>query len=312
MAGLITGTLASHLEANRETLNQRVLELQRSSTGFDADDFAAAIAELVPPILAAVEAGGDGFGSIVAQSLVDAALELSASGLLQGPIRDAWSSLLPQLGGQLAQEPRRIVAAVSNALANLQRTPGARPAQWLATMTALAPRTDAATFLAAGQVAAWTAGMAAYRADALALARTLDPAALQLAAGATPAELEQMAADPWFAPSASGAAHDGDDFVRVGSFRGFGGPFMRPPLLSLLDDQVVAMDGDGEWFVFADAFGSAVVRAGGAAGRAAANQGAPPVVPADIPEILTWVLAPCGLVVTSALSHAVIFTKVRP
>ena len=105
MAGLITGTLASHLEANRETLNQRVLELQRSSTGFDADDFAAAIAELVPPILAAVEAGGDGFGSIVAQSLVDAALELSASGLLQGPIRDAWSSLLIKRDGGLKRAP---------------------------------------------------------------------------------------------------------------------------------------------------------------------------------------------------------------
>jgi hypothetical protein len=311
MAGLITGTLATHLEANRDTLNQRVLELQRSSAGFDPQVFADAISDLVPPILAAVEAEGDGFASIVAQSLVDAALELAASGQLEGAIRDAWVSLLPRLGAQLAQEPRRIVAAVSNALANLQRNPGARPAQWLATMTALAPSTDAATFLAAGQVAAWRAGMAAFRADALAIARSLDPAVLQVAAGASPAQLDQLAQDPWFDPAPGPTGGGGDGAVRVGSFRGFGGAFVRPPLLALLDDHVVATDGDGEWFVFADAFGSAVVRAGGTAARAVSTQGAPPVA-LDIPEVLSWVVAPGGVVVSSALSHAVIFTKARP
>jgi len=309
MAGLIAGTLATHLEANRDTINQRVLELQRSSAGFAPESFTGALRELAPPIVAAVETHGQGFGSLVAQSLVDAALELSAAGQFDGPVHDGWSDLLPLLGAQLAQEPRRIVAAVSNALANLARSPRARPAQWLEIMTGLAASTDAATFLAAGQVAAWRAGMAAYRSDALEVARTLEADVVQAVLGATPAQLDELATDPWFVPRPEGSSPEA---VRVGSFRGFGGPFVRPPLLALHGSQVVAMDGDGEWFVFADAFGSAVLRAGGAAASAVSTEGPPPVALDDIPEILTWVLAPGGLVVSSALSHAVIFTRITP
>jgi len=313
MAGLIAGTLAGHLEANRDALNQRVLELQRSSAGFEPAAFAAAIGELVPPVLEAVEAHGDGFGSLVAQALVDAALELTAAGLLDGPVRDGWSGLLPLLGAQLAEEPRRIVAAVSNALVNMTRNLGARPEQWLSIMTELAATTDATTFLAAGQAAAWRAGMAAYRVDALAVARPLDPAVVQMALGASPEQLGAMASDPWFDPGGSdGGGPANAAPVRVGSFRGFGGPFVRPPLLALDGDRVIAMDGDGEFLVFADAFGSAVVRAGGTAATAISTQGPPPALLDDIPELLSWVLAPGGLVVSSALSHAVIFTKVRP
>ena len=55
--------------------------------------------------------------------------------------------------------------SLTNALYNLAGTPGARPAAWLATIREIGPDCpDVATLLKIGQIAAWLAGLARWRA----------------------------------------------------------------------------------------------------------------------------------------------------
>lgn len=327
--GLVTGAFAAHLEANRDAINQAVIAAGRQSTAFDPAAFASILRDTVAPVVEAVEQHGDGFVSVVSQALVEIALDLSVQGRLDGAVRDGWERLLPALARSLAIDPRRVIASVTNALDSLGRAPGAHPDRWIERMIDVAARTDDVDeLLAAGQVAAWCAGMAAYRDQALAIAGRLDPSAAAAALGlASPDDdlapvLERLRADPWFDPSAAPAAPvDGtrsDPRRReVGAFRGFGGTFLRPPVLVAVDDHVRVTDGVEVWFVFADAFGTAVVRAPTTPSVASAPSGAddrfggsPPPALADIAELTGWAPVPGGLVATSALTHAVLFTRV--
>jgi hypothetical protein len=278
--GLVTGALAAYLEANRDELNDRARDLP------DPSVFAGAVTTLAAPIVAAVEERGDGFAGAVAQTVVDVALELCVDRRMDGAIRDGWSALLPQLPRHLSAAPRRVVASATNALANLERA--GRPAEWIERMQALALCcSDVDELLVAGQVAAWRSGMAAYRVQAQELAAGLSADA-RAAAGVE-------GVDPLRLPGP----------VRVGAFRGFGGAFMRPPTVTVADGRVLATDGEGVWEVFADAFGTAVMRT---------HATVPPPLPVDPPEALagiadltSWADSPVGLVGTTALSHAVLF-----
>jgi hypothetical protein len=186
----------------------------------------------------------------------------------------------------------------------------------------LAPAPD--DLLAAGQVAGWRSGMAAYRTDALAVAGRLDPALAAAALGMPTdgwepaAFLARLRDDPWFDPAAPAPVEGGGPRppAAVGSFRGFGGPFVRPPTLAVVAGRVLATDGD-DWFaVFADAFGWAVLRTAppgdGARGASTAMAEPPPAALAGIPEVTGWVALPSGFAATSALTHAVLFTRPRP
>jgi hypothetical protein len=314
---LVTGAFATFLEANRSALNQAVLAAGRQASGFDPAAFAAVLRDPVAPIVAAVDARGEGFTAAVSQVLFDVALELSAQARFEGAVRDGWTRLLPVLARQLVLDPLAVVAAVSNALDRIGRTPGARPDDWIDTMVAaapLAPTVDA--LLAAGQVAAWRSGLAAYRVPALELAATLDPELVAVVitvpggGAAVGPTLAQLGADPWFDPSAGdGATRPAR--VAVGAFRGFGGAFVRPPtLVGAAGTHAQVSDGTDTWSVFADAFGSAVVRARepAASPDPLPAVGARPDALADIEELTAWAPVAGGFVATSGLTHAVLFT----
>jgi hypothetical protein len=161
----------------------------------------------------------------------------------------------------VADAPERVLAALGNALHQIATTPGARPAEWTAAMAALAPRcADVGTFLALGQVAAWRAGMAHFRAGALAAADTLPPVLALAAVGSSgndwAAVRARLAADPWFDPG--GSSSPGLRIVaRAGAFRGFGGLFVEPPA----GDHFLVRSGEECWLLTADAFGATFHRA---------------------------------------------------
>lgn len=303
---VLPAALVGVLEADRERLNQLVHETQRSSPTFDPGSFTDAVRELVAPIVSAVDANGAGFASLVAQALLDVALPLTAEGHLDGAVRRGWDELLPLLPAHLAADPQRVIASVTNALANLDRAAGARPDQWIELVRTVAPSaTSVDELLAAGQLAAWRCGMAAYRRDALQVARTLPGGIVTAILGE--ADLDRFAADPWHGRA------DATSPVRVGGFRGFGGPFLRPPLIVGVEaDGVVVTDGDAQWLVLADAFGSAVVRTGPETPQAA--EAPPDLAGVPVGEITSAAALPGTSVVTSALTHAVLFlpTPVAP
>jgi hypothetical protein len=318
--GLVTGPFAAFLEANRGTINHDVAAASRHSPGFDPRAFAEVLRTTVAPVVDAVDGLGDGFVAVVSQTLVSVALDLCAQRRFEGAVRRGWDRLLPALAAPLTADPRRVVGAVTNALDSLERAGAGRPDQWIDLMVAVAPLApDPDRLLTAGQVAGWRSGMAAYRTDALELAAGLDPA-LAAAALGMPAEAGDPAAfvarlrdDPWFDPAAPTLDGAGPrPPVAVGSFRGFGGPFLRPPLLAVDGDRVVATDGE-DWFaVFADAFGRAALRISDPGDAVLPAGKAPPAELAGIAEVTSWAAVPSGLVATSALSHAVLFTRPQP
>lgn len=306
------------MAACREEVNARFAIMSREFPSLDGEAYftflrtsgngiAEAAAKVAPDLVG--ETG---------RAICEVGLELVARHLA-GPrarhrwIDEAWQRLLPQAARVVAQNPRHVLGALSNAVHQLSTTYRARPTQWLALMEeAAALTTDATDFLRAGQVAAWRSGLAHYREPALALAEQL-PAPLLLAAmgeaGDAAGLLERLRRDPWFDP----ARPDKQPHLvaRAGGFRGFGGPFPTPPVVTLLHGQWVASSAGDHWLVAADAFGATFHRVVG--------QSLPPPLPldrkkkpkvklpADCGEMTSFVQQGATTAVTASLTHAVLF-----
>jgi hypothetical protein len=273
MEGLVGPTFAAALAADRERFNARFAQARREHPGLDGGAFLEHLIRSIDPAIRAIgELDGSRVRELV-EVLYDVSLEMFCKGLI-GPhsrlpgFEKLWGELLVGAAPALAAAPGELIPELTNALYNLHVTPRCRPADWLGLMVAVAGNCqDAAGYRAAGQVAAWICGMAQYREAALALARKLPVplvARLLLPESAlgdsVPALLERLAADPWFRPD-HGAGQQGLRVVaEVGGFRGFGGEFMRPPLVAARDDRIFVGDGQTCWLLIADAFGAVLHR----------------------------------------------------
>jgi len=292
---------------------------------------------VVAPIVEAVHAAAPDRTTQAAEALYDLALDLTGQDLLgpaarSAPVAAGWTALLPRLGRFLAEAPRAVAGAVTNALYNLANTSGARPEAWLGRMSALADHCpDAETLLTAGQVAAWRAGMAHYRAGALDLCQRLPPPLARIALG-LPAEpepleslIEALAADPWLAPDRFGHSSPGPRSLsivaRPGAFRGFGGLFLRPPIVAAAGEYFLVSDGEDSWLLTADACGATFHRMSGVPTTSAPSPftlGKDGVVRAagrskrfaELAEPTSHAGNATTLAVTTALSHSIFLVAV--
>lgn len=268
---MVSSALASILRSGRADFNTRFAAARRIHPELDPGAFTEFLETAVDELAQAVEkVRADRLGEVT-MTAYDAALEL-VGGKLAGPgarlasIEEGWRHILPKAASLVASAPGRLIPAVCNAVHQLASTPGARPAQWIETMEKLAPQCcDAGAFLKLGQVAAWRAGLAHLRSGALAAAETL-PEPLALAAlGATSGSSwagvrERLVANPWFDPA--GEPKSGIRVLsQAGSFKGFGGLFIEPPLVALLDEHFLARSGNECWLLTADIFGATFHRA---------------------------------------------------
>lgn len=237
----------------RERYNTAFALARRVRPRLSEEAFKEHLLTVVAPI---VEATAPRAAEAVTEALYDASLELVGSGLFSRyeALREGWIRL-PQLAPHLEREPRRLVAAFSNALHRLSVTPGARAHQWLEELLEAAPLCgDTERLLEAGKVLGWKAGLAHYREGALQAAAAL-PARLaaHLLEADDPADrLARLRDDPWLCPEGSPL----EVVARVGAFRGFGGLFLRPPRAHQEGDDLVVSDGDGAWLVTADLYGA--------------------------------------------------------
>jgi len=272
----ITGPFAKVLEANRARFNSKYAAARRYYPKLDAAAFGEHLASTVAPLVETVARADSAKVTDVAEALYDISLDLIAQELL-GPtsrypyLVEGWRVLLPRLARFIAQAPRPFVGSVTNALYNLSTTPGARPHEWAAHMLEVADLApEAETLLKVGQILAWRAGLAHYRADALDLARTLEPrlarAALGLPSNSPPIQtiIKELLTDPWLPPTyADGKASKNLELkivARVGAFRGFGGLFLSPPRVVLEAGQFVIQESDNHWLLTADTFGATLHR----------------------------------------------------
>jgi len=260
--------LARALERRREHYNALFAEAQRRSAQLDGGDMLEHLRRRVAPVMAALPELGAGAEDRVLEALYRASLELLGRGLAggrsaSGSINAVWEALLPALAHVVAASPRRVVAALSNAAFNLDQTPGARPREWLERLLAAASQVgDVESLLAAGQVAAWRAGLSHYRAGALARCRSLAPdvlSALLGSAGAGDAQIERLSSRRFVYPQ--GDALGLRAVARLGGFSGFGAQFSAPPRLGVAGGVLIASDAVASWEVHADAFGALLRRA---------------------------------------------------
>jgi hypothetical protein len=269
---LTAGPLADALKRNRESLNARFVQAQRTAAAIDVEAFMTHLVTVVDPIVGAVASHFAEKGEATAIALYDVSLELLGHGIFGPEARDravaaVWLELLPSLPRLLAREPRGIAASLTNAAHNIAQIAGARPSRWIEQMIAIGPQCeDPQTLLNLGKVAAWQAGCPQYRATAMQLARTA-PAELlakmfrippQTPATAIQQAIDAMERNAWLDMAAAVAGPD-PSRLRIahaaGGFRGFGGPFLRPPVVAVEGDQLTASDGDYVWALFADVFG---------------------------------------------------------
>jgi hypothetical protein len=266
--------LARRLETSRAAVNESVARAQRANPGFDAGAFAAFACGPLDALARAVGAAAPERADTAAGELFGLALELFASNLLGGtdpgrPLESAWSRVLPAAARCLADDPRGVATAVTNLVLNLQRERPQIAARWVDAAVPLAARASGTrSFLDAALVAAWRCGLAHGRDTALAAWRRLPDPVKPIALGMAPAaplpvDIEARLADPWWSPSAPpGLAPELRIVARAGRFRGFGGPFTRPPQVGCADGLLIAFDRDGCWALHADHFGVVLKRIG--------------------------------------------------
>ena len=332
----LTGPFAQILDANRARFNAKFAEARHFKPKLSAEAFKHHLHFTLAPLVEAVYHADADKANGVADALYDLSLDLVGQELLGPDARypllvEGWQTLLPRLPRFIIEAPRDFVGAVTNALYHLSVTPGARPREWLDVMqraAGLCP--ESATFLRVGQVAAWRAGLAHYRPQALALAgqlATTSPMLARLALNLPTANtktaplittlLNRLNADPWYRPESSPAQPQLTIVARVGAFRGFGGLFLAPPRVSLAQEHFVIHESDNDWLLTADAFGATLHRyerpaaadkvetpfrleAGGKVGHGQITRVFP-----ELSSATSTAATATTLAVTTALSHAV-------
>lgn len=326
MAELIGAALARALDAGRARYNALYAQAKHTTPALDAGAFGEFLLRRVGPVAEAVDRVQPDAGGAVTDVLYEIALELVRKDLpgRSPALGETWSRVLAGLAGPLAAAPRVLAGSITNALYNLARVPGARPGEWADELLRAAPLCpDVPALLAVGQVCAWRAGLAHFREGALEACAKLPAAAaraaLGLPAGGKGSVKEVIAAlreDPWLAPGADpAAARPLRVAAVVGGFRGFGGPFLRPPRVVWADGRFHVGDGERCWVLTADRFG-ATLHAGEAAlprdqsagswqvdKKGQVSDGSERAGFEDLREVTGKASSPTTLAVTVALSH---------
>ncbi len=242
--------LQQALLARRERFNTAFALARRSRPRLDQQAFSQHLLEVVDPIVERCRENSDQ----VVEVLYDLSLELVGTELLgrYPAVVRGWERLLPRWSAWLSAQPRRLTASLTNALVELSPY---RPQFWIDKMGELTFE-SLEQLLACGQVLAWKAGLAHYREGALEVARQLPSELCQSLLGCSPQVLDELVEQPWRDPQ-GGQPERFQVVARVGSFRGFGGLFIRPPeVTSAGRDRFFVSDGEERFLLAADLFGA--------------------------------------------------------
>src|SRR5579884_2119961 len=142
METLIAGALARALKADRPRFNALFAQARHDTPTLDAAAFAEQLRTVVAPVVDRVAEAAPDRAEEVAGVLYELALDLTAKELWRRcpVLAEGWRTLLGGLPRHLAASPRAFAGSVTNALYNLERTPGARPAEWLRGLRELGER----------------------------------------------------------------------------------------------------------------------------------------------------------------------------
>lgn len=253
----LSPVLARELATARSRFNAQVAAARRARSGFDTGALNDAVRTRVDPLAVAVEAvAPDRTAAVIeaAFTLTVALVDQGMVGARRALIDRAWTQAAVALASAVAERPSPVLAMLSNAVLTLAATPGARPDEWIARMTALGSSVTADTMGAVGQVVAWRSGMAHYRQGALACADALPERLALMSIGATGSWRKiraALAASRWWTPEPRT-----DVSIRFGGFVGFGGPFESPPEVRAGSEGFVVRAGRRIGLLVADIWGA--------------------------------------------------------
>ncbi len=270
---------AAILREQRDELNRRFVAQAHLAGGIDGEAFLNHLAKRVAPIVQSVADVLPECARGVAIELYDLSLELFAANAI-GPsaptpeIQQVWTDILPSIPKLLSRDAAVLAGSLSNAAFNVARADGGRIDFWLGEMSRLAGACDSVTgMLDCGKILAWRAGMVQYRIAAIDTAGAMPHALAVMALGLSndvqpislKEQLEYLRCSPWHCLESTERTSDPQPkYVRtIGDFRGFGGQFMRPPIVARRNDELFATDGLSTWQLLADCYGSLLYRIGG-------------------------------------------------
>jgi hypothetical protein len=302
--------LAAALERQRARYNALV-----RGKAIDIDAFSRHLREVVAPAVESVHSIDLAAVDAVTSALYEMSVDLFAASLLgpnsrSGMVRDTWSALLPSTPRVLRLDPRRVAGAVTNAALNIESYTQSGVEKWIALMRqsgGLAE--DVPAFLALGRVAAWRAGMAHQRDAALDSCGTLKPSLAWASLGISgePGDIASRIAllreDPWIDPTQPGGGRTRKIVARVGGFRGFGGQFITPPVVTLSGASLVVNDAERSWTLHADRFGATLVRSDQPPGKPSRLKAA--LTFPELADATSTATNGTTLVVATRYSHAV-------
>ncbi len=272
MAGIdrppVTGVFAEHLRDRRQEYNDRFTAMRMAAPSLSGEAVLAHLAETVAPIVDAVAAAVPEKAGAVCDALYGVSLELLARDLV-GPrcriaiVDDAWRVLLGGLPQVTAEAANPFARTVTNAVHAVEGHPSADATVWITRLSEVQHLIDdLESFWKCGIVAAWQAGMAQYRDAALDAAAALSEATvaalMDIPQPAVASIITALRRDPWAEPQAP-AARAPRCVAAIGGFRGFGGPFLTPPLAVTHGRRLVVFDAERAWELIADRFGSTLL-----------------------------------------------------
>lgn len=314
---MLAPPLADFLRSHRAACNSRFAAARRLWPRLDAADFSLFLRDQLSPLAQSLD-GLESYATL--NQAYELGLRLVAE-KLAGPsavttgINALWVDVFPKIAPRIAGAPRQILASLSNAAHHLASTPNTRPELWRKRLVKLAPRfANAAELLIAGQVLAWRSGLSQFRSAALAAADSLPPdlalELLEAPAGETWRKVRDAhLSDPWF-----GFQPPGNMNRRIGMFRGYGGLFLTPPLVTRSGSQILVRSGDESWILVADAFGATFHRASPDEIHDAIPVSIPTaasVLPSEH-RISSGVILDATYAVTSAQSHSIWIGPAHP
>jgi hypothetical protein len=253
--------LREELENQRELLNGHFRRYKHLYPSIQSEDFGLLVRELLAPIVDGLPEEKQG---AVVEPLYLLLLELLGKKLV-GPaavqpwVQRAWAELFPVAARHLTVDSGRRAVALSNAAYNLGIEADARPERWLTGMARLAAICEEGeSWLACGLVQGWRHGLAWSREGALRQWERLPDALKGPVLEVEGVEVERLRrdlSDPWLRP---GGERKARHLMRrrMGNFRGFGGNFLRPPVVEVVGGAFYVRAEGRCWRLDADYFGA--------------------------------------------------------
>lgn len=264
-------SFSSLLQSRRTVFNERFSIARRLYPDLDAAAFTQFLTDVLDPLAAQVERLDPGALPLFVETAYQIGLELSGKKLIgQGSHssvhENLWRIIFPSIVTLLLKEPVSLLPKLSNAAHLIDKELHSGVDDWLLSIEQIGPACqDGDALLALAQVSAWKCGMAHFRKSAIPLLTKIPSQSCNSLFGTTgiidwQEEIVQLLADPWYSPMFKSGKKTPPMHRQTGGFRGFGGPFICPPVAIDYEENLLLFCNNEWWVVHADIFGETCKR----------------------------------------------------